>query len=218
METMATHTVNRILLNRGVFGGYPGNVFYAYIVRNANTRELIEKGLPLPQREGDPRDPDILKMVKGDISRAKAWWHTKETLHDYDIIQNCMHSNNGGLGDPIERDTGLIKSDLDLGLSTIEACRNIYCAEASYSEKDEEWTIDDKKTAELRQQRKQERKQRGVPFQQWWQGTREKILRGRLPPLLLEMYGNSMKKGPRFAQEFRDFWGLPPDFSFEEVS
>jgi acetone carboxylase alpha subunit len=213
-ETMATHGSNRILQNRGIFGGYPGNVFYAYVVRNANTKELIEQRLPLPKVEGDPRNPDIKRLVEGDTTLAKLWWCSDEILKDYDIIQNCMHSNNGGYGDPIDRDTSLIQSDLDLGFTTLEACRNIYCAEAIYDAKKEEWTIDEQKTKELRETRIRERLERGVPFKKWWQETREKIMKQELDPLLLEMYHNSMEKGPRFAQEFREFWSLPQDFTF----
>ena len=212
-ETMTTHTVNKILQNRGIFGGYPGNVFYAYVVRNANTKELIEQSLPLPRNEGDPRNPDIKKLVKGDITLVKVWWCSDEVLKDYDLIQDCLHSNNGGYGDPIERDTSLIKSDLDLGFTTAEACKNIYCTQASYDENEGEWEIDEQRTKELRQARKRERLQKGVPFKDWWQKARERIVKNEMEPLLLEMYHNSMEKGPRFAEEFRKFWSLPQDFT-----
>jgi hypothetical protein len=151
--------------------------------------------------------------VKGDITLVKVWWCSDEVLKDYDLIQDCLHSNNGGYGDPIERDTSLIKSDLDLGFTTAEACKNIYCTQASYDENEGEWEIDEQRTKELRQARKRERLQKGVPFKDWWQKARERIVKNEMEPLLLEMYHNSMEKGPRFAEEFRKFWSLPQDFT-----
>ncbi len=214
VETMTTHTVNRILQNRGIFGGYPGHVFYAYIVRNANTKELIEKQLPLPKYEGDPRNPDIKNLVKGDIALAKVWWCSDEVLNDYDLIMDCLYNNNGGYGDPIERDTDLILSDLELGFTSADTCRNIYCAEVNYDENKNGWTMDGQGTKELRQSKRGERLRRGVPFKRWWNKTRDKILKKEIEPLLMEMYHNSMSKSPRFADEFRAFWSLPNDFTF----
>jgi N-methylhydantoinase B/oxoprolinase/acetone carboxylase alpha subunit len=213
-ETMPFSTTRRMLNNRGVFGGYPGNLFYAYVSRNGNVKELIEKQLPLPQTEGDPRDPDIMKLVNGDVTQAKMWWHSDEILKDHDLIQICYNNNNGGYGDPIDRDTSLIKLDLDLGVTSTETCRNIYCAEAVYDADTEEWSIDENRTRQMRDARRKERLRKGVPFKDWWQKSREKVTKQAMPPLLVEMYQNSMKNGPRFAEEYRKFWSLPDDFAF----
>jgi len=213
-ETMPLSTMNKILYNSGIFGGYPGGIFYIRIVKNANTRQLIESRLPLPNAEGDPRSPDIMKLVKGDFVLVKMGWATDEPLHDYDLIQICYNNNNGGYGDPIDRDTELIRADLDRGWTSAETCRNIYCAEPVHDGHKDEWTIDTEKTKDLRQKRKTERLKRGIPFKEWWIQTRAKLLRGEIEPMLAEMYRSSMKMGPRFAEEFRSFWSLPHDFTF----
>jgi len=214
LESLGLNATRHMLENRGIFGGYPGNLHYGYVVRNANTKELIEQRLPLPHTEGDPRNPDVKKLMKGDITLIKHWYCSDEVLRDYDLVQILHNANNGGYGDPIDRDLGLIKSDLDLGFTTEEACRNVYCAQVNYSKKEEDWTIDEQKTRELREMRRKERLQKGIPFKEWWQKTRDQIMKGELDPLLLEMYRNSMEKGPRFAEEFRQFWSLPQDFTF----
>jgi len=213
-EMMPFSTTNRILNNRGIFGGYPGNMFYGYITRNGNVKELIDKQLPLPKIEGDPRDPEIMKLVKGDITRAKMWWYSDEVLHNYDLVQVCYNNNNGGYGDPIERDIGLIQSDLDLGMTSQETCRNIYCIEAEYNAGTEEWSIDEQLTKQRREEKRNERLQKGIPFREWWEQSRKKVAKQEMPPLLAEMYQNSMKNGPQFANEYRKFWSLPDDFVF----
>jgi acetone carboxylase, alpha subunit len=213
-ETMPFSTTHRILNNRGIFGGYPGNLFYAYVTRNGNVKELIDKQLPLPKAEGDPRDPDIIKLVKGDITRAKMWWYSEEVLRDYDLIQICYNNNNGGYGDPIERDTGLIQSDLELGFTSPETARSIYCAEPIHNGASDEWAIDEESTTQLRNERRKERLQKGIPFKEWWERSRKKVMKQEMPPLLAEMYQNSMKNSSRFADEYRSFWGLPDDFAF----
>ena len=215
-EIMPLNPGRRLLQNRGLFGGYPGNVFYVYVARDTNIKELIDKRLPLPKMEGDPRNPDIKNLIKGDITMAKMWWCTDEVLKDYDLVQICYQPNNGGYGDPLDRDPNLIRSDLDLNFTSLEACRNVYCAEASYDDTEEEWTIDEGKTEELRQTRKNERLQKAIPFKEWWQKSRDKVLKKKMDPMLLEMYHSSAKNGPRFAAEYRDFWGLPQDFTFRE--
>ncbi len=212
-ETMPFSCARRIPHNRGIFGGYPGSVFYAYVARNTNIKEVIARGLPLPKVEGDPRNPDIKRLLKGDISLIKMWWCSDEVLKDYDLIQLCYYTNNGGYGDPIERDADLIRSDLGLGFTSVEACRNIYCAEAAYDEGKGQWSIDAKGTEKLRESRRKERLKRGVPFKDWWQKTSKKIMKREMDPLLLEMYQSSMDRGPKFADEFRRFWGLPQDFN-----
>ncbi len=214
-ETMPASTANKLLQNRGLFGGYPGNVFYVYVARNTNTKELIEKRLPLPKVEGDPRNPDIKKLVKGDIELVKMWWSSDEVLKDYDMIQICYQTNNGGYGDPLDRDTQRIESDLDLGFTSKEASRNIYAADASYDDEEEKWSIDNKKTEMLRREKRKERLKKGIPYRTWWENTREKIAKKDMDPMLLEMYGSSAEKGPGFAKEFKEFWSLPEEFTFK---
>jgi acetone carboxylase alpha subunit len=123
------------------------------------------------------------------------------------------NSSPGGLGDPIERAPMLQKADLDNGLTNVEISRNIYCIEANYNEKEKEWKIDEDGTAKLRDEKRKQRLSRGVPVKQWWQKSRKRLLDKDLDPLLVEMYQSSMKLSENFTREFKDFWGLPDDFS-----
>ncbi len=103
---------------------------------------------------------------------------------------------------------------LDNGLCTDWQARSIYCVEVSYDEGAKEWKVDEPATAELRQAKRKERSERGVPVKEWWEKSRARLLEHDIDPQLLEMYGSSAKLSPAFAQEFRDFWGLPDDYAF----
>jgi acetone carboxylase, alpha subunit len=92
----------------------------------------------------------------------------------------------------------------------------MYCIEAVYDEKNEEWQIDEKKTAELRAERRKERLNKGQPVEEWWQKRRQNLIDGRMPLLVRKMYNDSLSKGKRWSQEYRGFWGLKNDFNFKE--
>ena len=69
------------------------------------------------------------------------------------------------------------------------------------------------------QKRKKERIAKGIPVKEWWQKRRNDIIEERMPEILKRTYNGSLEKGERWPQEFREFWGLPSDFTFkvEEV-
>ena len=90
----------------------------------------------------------------------------------------------------------------------------MYCIEARYDEKAREWRIDEKATGKLREAKRRERLARGTPVEKWWQQARARIVEKRLDPLLIEMYRSSMKLSEGFTREYKDFWGLPGDFTF----
>ena len=87
----------------------------------------------------------------------------QDTAKDGDIWQCFYGGSAAGFGDPIKRDPALAKKDLDNGYLTIESCRRMYCIEATYDDKAEEWIIDERKTAELRAAKRKERLARGIP-------------------------------------------------------
>jgi hypothetical protein len=49
--------------------------------------------------------------------------------------------------------------------------------------------------------------------EEWWQKSRQRLLKKDIDPLLLEMYRSSMKLSQNFTREFKDFWGLSNDFA-----
>jgi acetone carboxylase, alpha subunit len=53
-----------------------------------------------------------------------------------------------------------------------------------------------------------------VPVEEWWRKARQRLVDKQLDPLLIEMYRSSMKLSIGFTREYKDFWGLPNDFTF----
>jgi len=200
-----------IIPNCGMFGGYPGGKRNSILIRNTNVQELMEKRQPLCHEVGHPADPEFKKRIKGELFHSHHLPPPRE-VHDGDmtIADFC---SGGGLGDPIERDPGRIKADLDNGLATEEMANNVYCVQASFDEKAKEWKIEEAATRDLRQAKRRERLARGAPMEQWWEKSRQRLLARDLDELLIEMYQNSMKMSQAFAREFRDFWALPDDFT-----
>ena len=200
-----------ILINQGLFGGYPGGRHRNIAILNPNISELAAQSKPLVHEVGHPSRPSWKGRFDDEV-------HVYDHLmapfmvKNGDIFMNHLPSS-GGLGDPIERELASVKSDLENGFTTQEIAREVYCVEASYDTVTKEWQIDQAKTRELREARRKQRLARGTPVRQWWQSARQRLLSADIHPLLQEMYQNSMKLSQPFADEFTAFWGLPDDFS-----
>ncbi|MCH7954012.1 MAG: hypothetical protein IIC25_08985 [Chloroflexi bacterium] len=62
---------------------------------------------------------------------------------------------------------------------------------------------------------RQARKDRSVPFKEWWAQEREKVqAKEHMDPAVLVMWRSSMELSPEYGAELRAFWNLPEDFTF----
>jgi len=201
-----------IIPNMGMFGGYPGGRQITMLVRYNDLRGLLDRREPLLHEIGNPAE--FKSRVPGVVTR---FTHMPPPIeaHEGDMFITAA-PGTGGLGDPIERDPGLVKSDLDNGLATEEMAKNIYCVAATFDGKSKAWKIDYAATANLRQAKRKERLARGRPMRQWWGKARERLMEKNFDGKLVEMYQNSMKMSQPFTREFREFWDLPEEFSFSE--
>jgi hypothetical protein len=117
------------------------------------------------------------------------------------------------MGDPIERDPQMVREDLDTGLTRSWVAEGINGVVAS--ESDDGWTVDQDATEARRQQIRDARKARGVPFKEWWSQEREKIqAREGMHEAVINMWKSSMSLSPEYAAQLRGFWNLPEDFEF----
>ncbi|NQT47791.1 MAG: hypothetical protein HQ578_02315, partial [Chloroflexi bacterium] len=200
---------DRIMPNIGMFGGYPGGTRNTFLVRYHNFQEMIDKRLPLIHEIGHPAE-----FMNQKYAEVFHYDHIPPTIEIFDKdLLTTDNASAGGLGDPIERNPALQKADLDNGQTNEDITRNIYCIEASYDEKAKEWKINEEGTKKLREAKRKQRLSRGVPVEQWWQKSRQRLLNKDLDPLLLEMYQSSMKLSEGFTRELKDFWALPEDFT-----
>ena len=86
---------------------------------------------------------------------------------------------------------------------------------ADRDEKTNEWTVDEAATARKRDEIREARKARGIPFREWWKQERERIqAKENMATAVLDMWRGSMELSPNYGHEVRAFWQLPADFTF----
>ncbi len=217
IDLIPCSTNDRFYLNTGMFGGYPAINQFAKFLINSNTLELIKQKKPLVHGVSLEKD-EMRETVSGELLVETCGSRFfNGVAKKGDIFQVGYGGNAGGFGDPIKRDSMVkIKEDLDNGLLTLERCRSIYCVEARFDDKDEEWVIDEKMTNELREKRRKERMAKGIPVKEWWRKRRRYIMGGEMHPLIKQIYNDSLERGERWPGEFRAFWGLPSGYMFKE--
>jgi N-methylhydantoinase B/oxoprolinase/acetone carboxylase alpha subunit len=207
---------SKILPNHGMFGAYPTWPDRPSYASGTNVKELIEARKPLVHERGDPENPILAANIEAEIMKTDmiAPFVTPEPLHEYDLIVHPI-SGAQALGDPIERDPELVRSDLDSGWTRDWVASGIYGVVARQDEETREWALDETATERKRAEIREQRKQRGIPFREWWQEERKKILaREGMSDAVLQMWRSSMELSPDYARELREFWKLPEDFTF----
>ena len=207
---------SKVVGNHGMYGAYPSWPDRGSYASGTNVKELIEARKPLVHERGDPVEPDLLKNVQADVLETNlvAPFVTPEQLHEYDLV---IHPISGAqaLGDPIERDPELVRSDLEGGWTRAWVAASVYGVVAAYDQQAKAWTVDLAATERKREEIRAARKQRGVPFREWWQQERERIVaKEHMASAVLDMWRSSMELSPEYGEEIRAFWQLPEGFTF----
>ena len=77
------------------------------------------------------------------------------------------------------------------------------------------FVVDTQATETRRDEIREARKERAIPFKQWWAEERKKIeAEENMDPAILTMWATSMQLSPKYGEELRAFWALPEDFTF----
>ncbi len=207
---------SKVVANHGMYGAYPTWPDRPGYVMGTNIKELIDKRQPLVHERGDPEAPNLLKNIRARTLEPNvvAPFVTPELLHEYDVVVHPI-SGAQALGDPLDRDPALVKADLDSGWTRERVATGVYGVVARRDAASQDWNIDPAATARTRAEMRQARKARGVPFREWWQGERQRILAGEnMASAVREMWRTSMALSPEYGRELRAFWQLPEDFTF----
>jgi N-methylhydantoinase B/oxoprolinase/acetone carboxylase alpha subunit len=207
---------SKVVGNHGMYGAYPTWPDRGSYAAGTNVKELIDAQKPLVHERGDPVEPNLEKNIRADVleTNAIAPFVTPHQLHEYDLI---IHPVSGAqaLGDPIERDPDLVISDLNKGWTRDWVAASVHGVVASYDEKSKEWTVDAAATERRRAEMREERKQRAVPFREWWQQERQRVIaKENMASAVLDMWRTSTQLTPDYGSEIRAFWQLPEDFTF----
>jgi len=202
----------KVFHSRGIFGGYPALVNYKHRATESNLKQLIEERQPIPRGDDyDLKHPDIGRLT-GKVELGIPGDHVPHLMKEYDLYEHHW-LGGGGLGDPIDRDPKSIANDLSLNYTKPIAAEKVYGISAQKDENNT-WKIDYEKTKELRKNIRKERLKRSIPFEDWRDENRKRILGKRLAPAVMDMYKGSMSISPKFERQFRQFWNLPDDFEF----
>ncbi|MFW9936810.1 MAG: hydantoinase B/oxoprolinase family protein [Candidatus Thorarchaeota archaeon] len=198
----------------GMHGGYPNATCYRLYAQNTNLEEIIKNRDDYPRGDPDPTNGEFERLIKGDITRKSYCSIYPITLDNYDIVYYFL-SGGPGYGDPLERDTEQVKKDLDEGFYTEDIVNNAYGVVAKYDDKEKEWRIDTEATNKRRENMKQERKDKSMTFEEFWNKERKKISEDKLSEPVKRMYSESLKFSKDWKKEFKEFWKLPDDFEME---
>ncbi|QVQ50058.1 hydantoinase B/oxoprolinase family protein [Spiractinospora alimapuensis] len=206
---------SRVFDNAGMCGGYPApTVQLHYAATGGNLKELTDARKPLPHALGqDPYETEVEKYSNGNVDVVEGPY-IDDPLREGDMFSHA-YNGGGGYGDPLERDPASVATDIANGYVTRLAARAVYGVIVS---DDEIPQVNAEATAERRREIVADRQTKGVPVSEWMKTERERVARRDFVPEVREMYRDSMALSERFAQEFREFWGLNDDFSFEPAA
>jgi N-methylhydantoinase B/oxoprolinase/acetone carboxylase alpha subunit len=197
----------------GIFGGYPGNSGYRHNMHGTNMKELIEKQLPLPSREGDTENSEISQLVKAEKEEFDSRALTLAKKYSEQDLYLSVQRGGPGLGDPLERDPKAIEEDLNEELVLPRFAERVYGAVFTPDEKGK-FTVDVKATEKKRKAIRKQRASKAIPVSQYMEQERKNILEKKFHEPVREMYKESMELSKEWANHFRNFWNLPDDFQF----
>jgi len=170
---------NLVPVGNGLFGGYPGRAMADLKIRNCDIIERLKRG------ERDVPKTFIEFFSSSAIGGKKELTHTALGGVAGPLFPGDLAVTSSGAGpaygDPLERDPELVIKDLENGIISEWAARNIY----KVAFDPETYEIDYEETQRLRQQERELRKRRGKKYEEW-----EKEWSKKAPPLeFLKFYG-----------------------------
>jgi N-methylhydantoinase B/oxoprolinase/acetone carboxylase alpha subunit len=166
-----------ITVSQGLFGGYGVPALPFFAISNSNLDEML--------RKSDENVPSSSKMlyqeqaIKGSY-KMRGYPCVAELTKEGDLVVGGT-GGGGGYADPIERDPWLVMKDLENGVISPWAAKNVY--RVVYDEN--RLAVDEEKTELLRQQERTDRKARGLKFKQF----ERKWLKKKPSDQTLEFYG-----------------------------
>ena len=206
---------SKVLPNHGMYGAYPTWPDRPSYAHDTNLKDLIEAQAPLLHERGDPENQNIEACIEARTLEAAAVapFVTPEALHDYDIVVHPI-SGSQAMGDPISRNPANIEERPQQGLGERSRRRGDPRRGRS-AQRRERLRRRSRATEKRRDEIRGRRKQKAVPFKDWWAEERKKVAaKENMDPAVLSMWRSSMDLSPDYGAELRAFWNLPADFEF----
>jgi acetone carboxylase alpha subunit len=205
---------SRVYDNAGLCGGYPAPSCQKHrSVRKTNIDEVVAKRQPIPHGIGtDPERSELERTIEGDHETAEGPYITAP--HQAGDMFTHAYNGGGGYGDVLERDPAKVAHDVENGFVTATAAEDVFGVVLSENAADR-LEVDAKATLKRRAKMRQKRRKRAIPVSEWMAKEAKRVKSKKLAPEVRLMYGAAMRLSPRFADEFRTFWSLGSDFTFE---
>jgi acetone carboxylase alpha subunit len=174
---MATTIGSKFPSVYGLFGGYGCPAYPLAKVKGINAFDIMK------------RNPEIFEYTIEEILNDQPFENATYSTHhrglQFELVQEgeiymLTQGTGGGYGDILDRDPELVINDLEDGLISDYVAHNIYHIEYNA----ETMLIDSEGTKKARQQERDARKKRGVPFQDFVKGWNTEA-----PPAHLPWYG-----------------------------
>lgn len=195
-------------------GGYPEATGYRLYAKNANMEEIVGNRNEHPLGDPDPSSGEFEKILDGEIVRKFHASIYPITLDNYDLV-HWAGDGGPGYGDPLERNLDDVEKDLEDDVYSTDVVRNVYGVVAEYDEGREKWTVDEEATEEGREDIREERREKSVPFKEFYREEKEKIVEDKLSKQVKRMFKESIELSEKWGKEFLEFWDLPEDFELE---
>ncbi len=198
----------------GIFGGYPAAAGYRHNVHQADLLENARAGRPYPVRERDPGDSDISRMVEGGHEMDKRAMTYPMPYEQGDLYLSWLRGG-GGLGDPLEREPSRAADDVNQGFLLPDYAAKVYGVKIEQGPAGD-YAADEDETRKLRREIKSKRAERSMPVRDFYEREKQRVIKGGFRKPVRECYNSCMALSVEWGNKFREFWGLPPDFSFSQ--
>ena len=193
----------------GSSGGYPGLVGWNMAFHDTNMRQLIEAGEGYPSTLAEIQS--WIREGKLKVGETEIWGgDVAPTSYKDGDLHVFIAGSQGGWGDPLDRDLGLVEKDLNEGWVSPEANRAVYGAIAKRVGR--EWKVDREATAKAQQEMRRKRKERAISAKEWWAEQRQRVLNNDFSQPVCNLYGDVLKY-EKFRRQFIGTWQLPEDYA-----
>jgi len=205
-DTVTWHT-------SGMHGGYPWATGYDLY---ANDTDLFERFAEQePYTTSDVPVGAFEENIDGEIIRGledhEAFWNQHQ---DGDLMY-WVTRGGPGYGDPLKRPVEKVKEDVEQDIYTPEVVEEVYGVVGDYDPENREFTVDHDATEQRRQEIREERLAEMESFEEFYDRERDRVKRGEMNEPIDRMYTGVFEMSDEWADEFRAFWELDEEFTFD---
>jgi N-methylhydantoinase B/acetone carboxylase alpha subunit len=115
----------------------------------------------------------------------------------------------------MERPIEKVVEDVENDVYTPEVVENVYGVVGDFDAEEREFDLDEEATEQRREEIMAERREESVSYEEFWEDNREKVAGGDMHVAEKRMYNKSFGMSEDWAEEFREFWDLEDDHTFD---